>query len=53
MNMVIPTDPVTIAAIGFARIAYPKWLKWMLPLLIVMYLLSFLLLVPPYFMKWQ
>ena len=53
MNMVIPTDPVTIAAIGFARIAYPNWLKWMLPLLIVMYLLSFLLLVPPYFMKWQ
>ena len=53
LNMVIPTDPVTIAAIGFARIAYPKWLKWMLPLLLVMYLLSFALLVPPYFMKWQ
>ncbi len=53
MNMVIPTDPVTIAAIGFARIAYPKWLKWMLPLLVVMYLLSFLLLIPPYFMQWQ
>ena len=53
MNMVIPTDPVTIAAIGFARIAYPKWLKWMLPLLIVMYLLSFLFLIPPYLMKWQ
>lgn len=53
LNMVIPTDPVTIAAIGFARIAYPKWLKWMLPLLIMMYLLSFLLLIPPYLMKWQ
>ena len=53
MNMVIPTDPVTIAAIGFARIAYPKWLKWMLPLLIMMYLLSFLFLIPPYLMKWQ
>ncbi len=53
LNMVIPTDPVTIAAIGFARIAYPKWLKWMLPLLLVMYLLSFALLIPPYFMKWQ
>ncbi len=53
MNMIIPTDPVTIAAIGFARIAYPKWLKWMLPLLITMYLLSFLLLIPPYFMHWQ
>lgn len=53
LNMVIPTDPVTIAAIGFARIAYPKWLKWMLPLLITMYLLSFILLIPPYLMKWQ
>ena len=53
MNMVIPTDPVTIAAIGFARIAYPKWLKWLLPLLVIMYLLSFLFLIPPYLMKWQ
>ena len=53
MNMVLPTDPVTIGAIGFARIAYPKWLKWMLPLLILMYLLSFVLLIPPYLMKWQ
>lgn len=53
LNMVIPTDPVTIAAIGFARIAYPKWLKWMLPLLLLMYVLSFAFLVPPYLMKWQ
>ncbi len=52
-NMVFPTDPVTIAAIGFARIAYGRWLKWMLPLLIIMYLLSFAALVPPYFMHWQ
>ncbi len=52
-NMVFPTDPVTIAAIGFARIAYGRWLKWLLPLLIVMYLLSFAALVPPYFMHWQ
>ena len=53
LNMVIPTDPVTIAAIGFARIAYGKWLKWMLPLLLLMYVLSFIFLVPPYLMKWQ
>ena len=53
LNMIFPTDPVTIAAIGFARIAYGKWLKWLLPLLIVMYLLSFAALVPPYFMHWQ
>ena len=53
LNMIFPTDPVTIAAIGFAQLAYGKWLKWLLPLLIVMYLLSFAALVPPYFMHWQ
>lgn len=52
LNMIFPTDPVTIAAIGFAQIAYGKWLKWLLPLLILMYLLSFAALVPPYFMHW-
>lgn len=52
LNMIFPTDPVTIAAIGFANIAFSKWIKWLLPLLIVMYLLSFAALIPPYFMKW-
>ncbi len=53
LNMIFPTDPVTIAAIGFAQIAYGKWLKWLLPLLVLMYLLSFAALIPPYFMHWQ
>lgn len=52
LNITMPTDPVTIAAIGFARIGFGRWLKWILPLLVMMYLLSFLLLIPPYFMKW-
>ena len=52
LNLTMPTDPVTIAAIGFARIGFGRWLKWILPLLIMMYLLSFVLLIPPYFMKW-
>ena len=52
LNMIFPTDPVTLAAIGFANIAFSKWIKWLLPLLIVMYLLSFAALIPPYFMKW-
>lgn len=52
LNITMPTDPVTIAAIGFARIGFGRWLKWILPLLIMMYLLSFVLLIPPYFMKW-
>lgn len=52
LNMIFPTDPVTIAAIGFANIAFSKWIKWLLPLLVIMYLLSFAALIPPYFMKW-
>lgn len=52
LNIAMPTDPITIAAIGFARISIGKWIKWILPLLIVMYLLSFVFLIPPYFMKW-
>lgn len=52
LNITMPTDPVTIAAIGFARIGFGRWLKWILPLLVLMYLLSFVLLIPPYFMKW-
>ena len=52
LNITMPTDPVTIAAIGFARIGFGRWLKWILPLLVLMYLLSFILLIPPYFMKW-
>ncbi len=52
LNICMPTDPVTIAAIGFARIGFGRWLKWVLPLLIMMYLLSFAFLVPPYFTGW-
>ena len=53
LNMIFPTDPVTIAAIGFANIAFSKWIKWLLPLLIIMYLLSCAALIPPYFMNWH
>jgi uncharacterized ion transporter superfamily protein YfcC len=52
LNISMPTDPVTIAAIGFARISFGRWLKWILPLLILMYLLSFAFLIPPYFTGW-
>ncbi|MBP5429474.1 MAG: YfcC family protein [Elusimicrobiaceae bacterium] len=52
LNIAMPTDPVTIAAIGFAHIGLGRWIKWILPLLILMYLLSFAFLVPPYFTGW-
>ena len=52
LNIAMPTDPVTITAIGFAHIGLGRWIKWILPLLILMYLLSFEFLVPPYFTGW-
>lgn len=52
LNISMPTDPVTIAAIGFARISFGRWLRWILPLLVLMYLLSFGFLIPPYFTGW-
>ncbi len=52
LNISMPTDPLTIAAIGFARISFGRWLKWILPLLILMYVLSFAFLIPPYFTGW-
>ncbi|WP_428898135.1 putative membrane protein YfcC [Parelusimicrobium proximum] len=52
-NFCYPTNPITIAAIGLAGIPYSKWLKWILPLAVVLFLVSFALLVPPVLTNWQ
>ena len=51
-NAIIPTAPVTMAAIGMAGIPWLKWAKWNLPLQLILVLLSMLLLIPPYLMNW-
>jgi uncharacterized ion transporter superfamily protein YfcC len=45
-NMITPTSPVLIGAIGIARIPYDKWLKWILPFMAFLILLGWLLLLP-------
>lgn len=52
-NAVIPTAPVTIAAIGMAGIPWLKWARWNLPLQVVLAVLSMLLLIPPFFLGWR
>ena len=51
-NAIIPTAPVTMAAIGMAGIPWLKWARWNLGLQIVLAVLSMLLLIPPYLLHW-
>jgi uncharacterized ion transporter superfamily protein YfcC len=45
-NMITPTSPVLIGALGIARIPYDKWVKWILPFMAILILLGWLLLLP-------
>ncbi len=51
-NLMIPTSAVTMGVLALADIPYEKWLKWVLPLEGLFFLLSLLLLIPPYFLNW-
>lgn len=45
-NMITPTSGVLIGVLGMARIPFNKWVRWVLPFLIVLIVLGFLLLIP-------
>jgi uncharacterized ion transporter superfamily protein YfcC len=45
-NMITPTSGVLMGVLGVARIPYDKWLKWVLPFMLILILLGFLLLIP-------
>lgn len=45
-NMITPTSPVLIGVLGVARIPYEKWLKWVLPFMVVLIVLGWILLIP-------
>ncbi len=51
-NLIIPTSAVTMGILALAKIPWEKWVKWVLPLEILFFILSLILLVPPYFMNW-
>jgi uncharacterized ion transporter superfamily protein YfcC len=50
-NMITPTSPVLIGALGIARIPYDKWFKWILPFMGVLIVLGWLLLLPTVLMN--
>jgi len=50
-NMITPTSGVLMGVLGVARIPYDKWLKWVVPFMLILIILGFLLLIPTVSMK--
>jgi len=51
-NMIIPTSGVTMGVLSLAEIPWEKWAKWILPLEIVLLVVGFVLLIPPFIINW-
>ncbi len=51
-NLIIPTSAVTMGILTLAKIPWPVWAKWILPLQLILFLLGLLLLIPPFFIGW-
>lgn len=52
-NIIIPTSAVTMGALSMAKVPWEKWAKWVLPLMVILFVLGFILLIPPNLMGWQ
>ena len=44
-NMVIPTSGTLMAVLAIAKVPYTKWLKFVLPLFIMLFMLSIVFLI--------
>jgi uncharacterized ion transporter superfamily protein YfcC len=52
-NIIIPTSAVTMGALSMAKVPWDKWAKWSLPLMVILFILGFILLIPPNLMGWH
>jgi uncharacterized ion transporter superfamily protein YfcC len=52
-NIIIPTSAVTMGALSMARVPWDRWAKWVLPLMIILFILGFILLIPPNLFGWH
>jgi uncharacterized ion transporter superfamily protein YfcC len=50
-NMITPTSGVLIGALGVAKIPYDKWLRWVWPFILILFILGFILLIPTVTMR--
>jgi uncharacterized ion transporter superfamily protein YfcC len=49
--MITPTSGVLLGVLSVAKIPYEKWFRWVLPLILLLFILGFLLLIPTVFME--
>lgn len=52
-NIIIPTSAVTMGALTMAKVPWEKWAKWVFPLMIILFILGFILLIPPFLINYQ
>jgi uncharacterized ion transporter superfamily protein YfcC len=50
-NMISPQSAVLFGVLGIARIPYEKWVKWILPFMIILIITGWLLLLPTVLME--
>ena len=54
VNLMIPTSGVTMGVLSIAKIPFNKWFRWIMPLMLILFVLSAILLVIPlYFFTWN
>ncbi len=51
-NMIIPTSAITMGVLSLAEVPWEKWAKWILPLELIFFVLSLILLIPPFLINW-
>jgi uncharacterized ion transporter superfamily protein YfcC len=52
-NLIIPTSGVTMGVLAIAKIPYNVWVKWFLPLFLILCAACMLMLLPPVlFFEW-
>ena len=48
-NMVTPASGVLVGCLGVAKVPYSVWMKWIGRWIILLFVIGFLLLLPPMF----
>ena len=44
MNILSPFNGVTLAGVSLAKVSFGKWAKWVIPLVIIFYIVEFIML---------
>lgn len=46
-GMIIPTSGVTMGILSISKISYQTWIKWIWPMMLLLFLAAMLLIIPP------